>query len=87
MSPFRFTSHALEEMQRRGITQEQVKAVLLQPEQVLSGRNQRTIYQSRASFDSDKLYLLRVFVDETVNPPIVITVYRTSKIYKYWSMS
>ncbi|WP_227517500.1 DUF4258 domain-containing protein [Parathermosynechococcus lividus] len=87
MSQLRFTAHALEEMQRRGIAREQVEAVLSQPEQILLGRNRRTIYQSRIRFDGEKQYLLRVFVDETISPSVVITVYRTSKIQKYWRMS
>jgi len=29
--------------------------------------------------------LLRAIVDDTVDPAIVVTVYRTSKIAKYWS--
>ncbi|WP_448527316.1 DUF4258 domain-containing protein [Parathermosynechococcus lividus] len=87
MSQVRFTAHALEEMQRRGIAREQVEAVLSQREQILLGRNRRTIYQSRIRFDGEKQYLLRVFVDETISPSVVITVYRTSKIQKYWRMS
>jgi len=87
VSQLRFTAHALEEMQRRGIAREQVEAVLSQPEQILLGRNRRTIYQSRIRFDGEKQYLLRVFVDETISPSVVITVYRTSKIQKYWRMS
>jgi len=83
VSQLRFTAHALEEMQRRGIAREQVEAVLSQPEQILLGRNRRTIYQSRIRFDGEKQYLLRVFVDETISPSVVITVYRTSKIQKY----
>jgi hypothetical protein len=31
------------------------------------------------------MYLLRVVVDEGEQPPVIITVYRTSKIEKYWS--
>jgi hypothetical protein len=87
MSQLRFTAHALAEMQRRGITQEQAEAVLLQPEQILPGRNRRKIYQSRITFGNERQYLLRVFVDETISPSVVITVYRTSKIQKYWRMS
>ena len=30
-----------------------------------------------------KVYLLRAMVNETANPPVVVTVYRTSKIEKY----
>ena len=31
-----------------------------------------------------KPYLVRVMVNETASPPTVVTVYRTSKIEKYW---
>ena len=31
-----------------------------------------------------KSYLLRLFVNETVDPAVVATLYRTSKIKKYW---
>jgi uncharacterized protein YuzE len=31
------------------------------------------------------MYLLRVVVDEDDLPPAIVTVYRTSKIEKYWS--
>jgi hypothetical protein len=86
MNQIRFTTHALEEMRRRGITQEQVKAVLANPGQILPGRNQRMIYQSKMELGSGKPYLLRVFVDERESPSLVITVYRTSKIQKYWRM-
>lgn len=33
---------------------------------------------------SQKPYLVRVMVNETAKPPKVVTVYRTSKINKYW---
>ena len=42
-----------------------------------------TCYQSRAEIDG-KRYLLRAMVNETVSPHVVVTVYRTSKISKYW---
>jgi hypothetical protein len=87
MKQINYTAHALEEMQRRGISQEQVEAAYLQPEQILPGRNQRMIYQSRMNLDGEKPYLLRVFIDEMTTPPVVVTAYRTSKIEKYWRMS
>lgn len=31
-----------------------------------------------------KTYLLRVMVNATREPPVVVTVYRTSKIARYW---
>jgi hypothetical protein len=40
-------------------------------------------FQSQVEIGA-KRYLLRVMVNETVNPPVVVTAYRTSKITKYW---
>jgi hypothetical protein len=40
-------------------------------------------YQSIVEFDA-KPYLLRLFVNATVDPAVVATLYRTSKIKKYW---
>jgi len=80
---FVFTDHALMEMARREITQEDVKAVLAKPEQTEMVRDGRSVYQSRLGAQS-KMYLIRVFVDIDRIPPYVVTVYRTSKIEKYW---
>jgi hypothetical protein len=41
-------------------------------------------FQSRLDFGEGKILLLRAIVDETVDPPIVITAFRTTKISKYW---
>lgn len=45
----------------------------------------RSIHQSRLRFEDEKIYLLRVVVDEDEHPPVIVTAYRTSKIEKYWS--
>ena len=78
-----FSQHALDEMERRNITKEQVISVIENRVQVieLEGKN---IYQERITFPNNKIYLLRVFVNIVVEPNVVITVYRTSKINKYW---
>jgi len=47
MDQARFATYALEEMRRRGIPQEVVKAVLANPGQIVPGRNQRMISQSK----------------------------------------
>ena len=85
--PYVFSAHVLQEMARRNISRESVEAVLDNPEQVVSGKNDHTIYQSRLDFGGGKIYLVRVIVDPTVEPLLVITVYRTSKIKKYWRTS
>lgn len=82
---FVFTDHALNEMARRQITEEDVRAVLAEPEQMEMVREGRAVYQSRIEMGNpSKIYLLRVFVDIELVPPFVVTVYRTSKIEKYW---
>ena len=41
-------------------------------------------YQSRIVLADGRLFLLRVIVDDTIEPMVVVTVYRTSKVDKYW---
>jgi len=45
-----------------------------------------TCYQSRVNIGG-KQYLMRVMVNDAVQPSVVVTVYRTSKIRKYWKES
>jgi hypothetical protein len=84
---YRLTEHAKEEMARRQISQDDVDKVLFAPEQIQTVRQGREVYQSRIKAgDPPQRYLLRVFVDIDRAPPVVVTVYRTSKIKKYWRM-
>lgn len=85
ITEYRLTDHALMEMARRQIAEVDVARVLSAPEQTEPVRPGREVYQSRLEFgDPLKIYLLRVFVDVDRQPPDVVTVYRTSKIKKYW---
>jgi hypothetical protein len=85
ITEYRLTDHVRLEMQRRGIIESQITEVLAAPEQVEVVRPGRAVYQSRVAFEGlSKAYLLRVFVDFDRQPPEVVTVYRTSKIEKYW---
>ncbi len=72
---------------RRGLPLATVKAVIDAPEQRVrdESRSGAWIYQSRVRFEDGKMYLLRVVVAEGYTPPVIVTVYRTSKIEKYWS--
>jgi len=82
---FVFTGHALIEMARRGISQEDVRSVLANPEQMEMIRVERAVFQAKLEMDQPpKIYVIRVFVDVDRKPPHVVTVYRTSKIEKYW---
>jgi Domain of unknown function (DUF4258) len=82
---FVFTDHALIEMARREISQEHVRNGLANPEQMEWIREGRAVYQGKYNMgEPRKTYLLRIFVDIDRKPPHVVTVYRTSKIEKYW---
>jgi len=88
ITEYRITDHAREEMARRQISEAEVAQVLAAPEQSETVREGRTAYQSQIeTSEPPKRYLLRVFVDIDREPPEVVTVYRTSRIGKYWRMN
>jgi hypothetical protein len=80
---FQFSKHVIDELGKRKIRQQLVEQTLDAPEQKVPEVDDITCYQSRVEING-KTYLLRVMVNETVNPSVVVTVYRTSKISKYW---
>jgi hypothetical protein len=82
---FVFTGHAMTEMARRGISESEVAEVLTHPEQTEMVRSGRAVYQAKLDLgEPPKTYILRVFVEIDRTSPQVVTVYRTSKIEKYW---
>jgi hypothetical protein len=81
---FRLSRHALDEIERRGIPRDLLDQVLQNPQQILPERGGKKIYQSQVGLGGSKLFLLRAIVNDAVEPAVVVTVYRTSKIEKYW---
>jgi hypothetical protein len=81
---FQRSAPARTELHRRGIPETLLAAALAEPEQNVPGHRLVWCDQSRVTL-AGKPYLLRVMVDETQQPLMVVTVYRTSKIDKYWS--
>ncbi len=80
---FHFSKHVLEELAKRKISRTLLDGVLQAPEQKVPEVEDITCFQSRVDIDG-KSYLLRVMVNERFDPPVVVTVYRTKKINKYW---
>ncbi|MDQ7030710.1 MAG: DUF4258 domain-containing protein [Ardenticatenia bacterium] len=83
LQQYRLTDHARFQMKRRGIEESEIEKVLSAPEQAERARPGRVIYQSRFE-QQGRVYLLRVVVDVDREPAEVVTVYRTSKVKKYW---
>ena len=80
------TEHARSEAQRRGIAEETVLQVAAAPGQTVGATGMREIRQSRiVDPASGKLHLVRVVVEPGPQEDVIITVYRTSRIRKYWS--
>jgi hypothetical protein len=85
ITTYRLTDHARFEMARRQINETEVESVLAAPEQTECVREGRTVYQSRIELgEPSKTSLLRVVVDIDRQPSEVVTVYRSSKVQKYW---
>jgi hypothetical protein len=83
LNDYVITDHAAFEMKRRNIPPEIVKQVILNPEQRIAVRKGRDVFQSRIQVE-DGQYLFRIIADVDRKPAEIVTVYRTSKIEKYW---
>ncbi|MBF0308296.1 MAG: DUF4258 domain-containing protein [Magnetococcales bacterium] len=80
----RFSQHALEEMAQRSINKDVVEAILSEPQQIVPERAGLVAYQSIVDFEDKGVFLVRVIINPMTDPEVVVTVYRTSKINKYW---
>jgi hypothetical protein len=82
---FVFSKHAEEQLIRRSLDRNIVESVILNPEQILEDANDEdiTIFQSIVKED-DKLFLYRIFANTKSLPNMIVTLYRTTKIEKYY---
>jgi hypothetical protein len=81
---FTLSRHARQEIRRRRIPRSLLDSLLQNPQQVVPEQGGRKAYQSQLDFGGGRIFLLRAIVVDDVDPAIVVTVYRTSKIGKYW---
>lgn len=70
-------------MAERGVPQSLVEAVLQNPGQIVAAEDAKAAYQSQASMEGRNV-LVRLIVDDTVEPIVVVTVIKTTRISKYW---
>lgn len=81
----RLSEHAKTELIRRQISVELAMQVAQEPDQIVSARNGLECRQSKFYEDSsNKEYLMRVIVNPKIAPNVIVTVYKTSKVEKYW---
>ena len=78
-----FTGYAKLQMREREIKREDILDALKLPGQVLSGKKGRKIAQKKIDRGEER-GLLRVIFEEKDDAKVVVTVYWTSKIEKYW---
>ena len=84
MTEYILTQHAREEMVIREIPESILDAVMQSPGQIVPEKDDLVAYQSVVTFPDAGEMLVRAIVADQ-NPPLrVITVYRTSKLAKYW---
>jgi hypothetical protein len=80
------SEHARFQMSRRNISEEIATEVTKNPQQVVKLAHERRIHQSKYYESAQgKEMLLRLICTERRDVPFVVTVYKTSKIDKYWA--
>jgi len=81
---YRLTPHAVEEAWRRGLDAPDIESVLTNPQQIVPASGGRKAYQSKFGLPDGRIMLVRAIVEEEHDGLVVVTVYRTTKIAKYW---
>ncbi len=75
------SNHAKLQMKERNISEKLIYQAISNPEQIITTDEGRTVFHLRIK---SKRYLLRVIAEQTDSDWLIITVYRTTKIKKYW---
>jgi len=81
---FELSIHVFERLEDRDIPIQILQLLLESLEQVLVQEDGTKVYQSRFLATNGKIYLLRAFIKDSVDPPRVKLLYKTSRLKKYW---
>ena len=80
-----FSKHAYEQLIKRHINHETVLSVVSQPDQMIEDDEDPAIVICQSLIKEDKqMFLLRVFVNKDIQPNVIVTLYKTTKISKYY---
>ena len=77
-----FSNHGLRQIEARNIAKGIILNIIEQPDKVLQQDKSITIY-TKLIDETEKHYLYRVIVNTAIEPNLIITAYKTSKIDKY----
>ena len=77
-------THAKQRVRERGIELSRVLETIRAPQQVIGSGVRQTLQRQYVGPTRRNTYLLRVFVEVHGDVTLVRSVYRTSKIGKYW---
>ena len=78
-----YSRHAEEQVKERELSKQLINNILLKPQQVFAAKKGRKIAQSIVELGGID-FLVRVIYVEEVDCYEIITVYKTTKIMKYW---
>jgi hypothetical protein len=70
-------------MAERGISHALVETILQNPGQIVGAEDAKAAYQSQMNMEGRNV-LVRLIVDDTVEPVTVVTVLKTTHISQYW---
>ena len=79
---FRFSKHAEERMASRGLSKDLVFEVINNPDNIVLLDSSLFVYQ-KIVVEGKKTFLYRVFINQDLDPKLIVTVYKTSKFEKY----
>lgn len=80
---YRLSFHAQEEMVIRDVSPATLDDVLSNPGQVIEQGPTKRVYQSMKLI-AGRRWLIRVVVGHDEDPPVVITLYKTTQVDRYW---
>ena len=85
MNQIRWSEHAVENLGEREIDRSEVELTLRNPEVIVPDPPAREVYMRRY-FDRvlQQEMLMRLVVEQTESESVVVTVYKTSQIERYW---
>jgi hypothetical protein len=81
---YKLSDHAQRRLEHRGIPRDLLESVLNNPQQVVAKQGGRKVYQSQVDRGDGQIVLLRAIVIDNVEPAVVVSMYWTKQIRRYW---